>query len=225
MNDSIFRRVEIKYLISKDKKDELLELISDNLVKDDYYESHISNIYFDNVNNDLLISSLEKPLYKAKIRLRCYEDDVRDDTNMYLEIKEKYDSVVFKRRVSLTYNEYKSYMNDGIIKNNQIFKEIDYYFKKYNLQPYVYVNYDRFSYKTVDNSVRITIDSNLRSSVDNRDFIEYFDGDEYIVEIKLLDAMPLWLTSVLSKLKIYPTTFSKVGSVYTKIRKESEIKC
>lgn len=44
------------------------------------------------------------------------------------------------------------------------------------------------------------------------------------MEIKILDAMPLWLARSLSTLKIYPTSFSKVGSIYKKL-KGSEVQC
>ena len=40
---------------------------------------------------------------------------------------------------------------------------------------------------------------------------------EAILEIKVQQEMPLWLANILSKGKIYKTTFSKVGTAYTKI--------
>ena len=45
---------------------------------------------------------------------------------------------------------------------------------------------------------------------------KYFSDDKYIMEIKTLNSMPLWLTNVLSNLKIYPTSFSKYGEIYKK---------
>ncbi len=74
-----------------------------------------------------------------------------------------------------------------------------------------------------DANLRITIDSNLRSRKDNlrlelgNEGEKYFDEETFIMEIKVLDAMPLWLTSILSKNKVYPTSFSKVGNIYRKV--------
>ena len=105
--------------------------------------------------------------------------------------------------------------------------EINYYFKYYDLKPAIYIAYDRLSYCGVDdNSLRITIDSNLRSR--NSDLnLElgdagkcYFKDKNYIMEIKTLGSMPLWLVRSLSELKIYPTSFSKYGSIYQKELKE-----
>ena len=102
-------------------------------------------------------------------------------------------------------------------KDNQIMNEINYYFKYYDLKPAIYIAYDRLSYCGVDvNSLRITIDSNLRSR--NSDLnLElgdagkcYFKDKNYIMEIKTLGSMPLWLVRSLSELKNYPTSFSSV---------------
>lgn len=232
MNESVFRRVEIKYILSKTQKDKLLELINDYIEKDEYYESHISNIYFDNDNHDLISASLEKPIFKAKIRLRSYDINTNQNSKVFLEIKDKYNGIVGKRRVKMTLNDFYEYINGKNNSNEQIIKEIDYYFKKYNLHPFMYIAYDRLSFKGKNSSLRITIDANLRSRSDNL-YLDskskndnYFKEDNYIMEIKLLDAMPLWLTKSLSSLNIYSDSFSKVGAIYTKINRErSEILC
>lgn len=36
----------------------------------------------------------------------------------------------------------------------------------------------------------------------------------YLMEVKILGAMPVWLTKTLSELKIYNTHFSKYGNEY-----------
>ena len=53
---------------------------------------------------------------------------------------------------------------------------------------------------------------------------KYFDQNYYIMEIKTLSSMPLWLVRSLSELKIYPTSFSKYGSIYQKNKLKKE-KC
>lgn len=227
MYDNVFKRVEQKYLISKNQKDKLLNQIANYVEADEYFKSEISNIYFDNDNHELLIESLEKPNFKIKVRLRMY-NECRD---VFLEIKDKVNGVVGKRRIKLTLDEFYDYFNNHKIKDNQIMKELDYYFKLFNLKPSIFVAYDRLSYKEKNNKhLRITIDANLRSRYDDLKLEngsygdKYFDDDTYIMEIKVLDAIPLWLVSVLSELKIYPVSFSKVGSVYMK-KKGSEVTC
>lgn len=230
MNENVFRRVEKKYLITENQKDAFLKLIDNHIEKDEYFESHISNIYFDNDKFDLITTSIEKPLFKAKLRLRSYDVPSLED-KVFLEIKDKYKGVVGKRRIKIKLSDFYEYLKTGSMKDEQIMREIDYYFKKYDLQPQIFVAYDRLSYKGRDNeNIRITIDENLRSRTEDlrlelgSNGKKYFQDREYIMEIKILDAMPLWLARSLSTLKIYPTSFSKVGSIYKKL-KGSEVQC
>ena len=230
MNENVFRRVEKKYLITENQKDAFLKLIDNHIEKDEYFESHISNIYFDNDKFDLITTSIEKPLFKAKLRLRSYDIPSLED-KVFLEIKDKYKGVVGKRRIKIKLSDFYKYLETGSTKDEQIMREIDYYFKKYDLHPQIFVAYDRLSYKGRDNeNIRITIDENLRSRTEDlrlelgSNGKKYFQDREYIMEIKILDAMPLWLARSLSTLKIYPTSFSKVGSIYKKL-KGSEVQC
>lgn len=110
----------------------------------------------------------------------------------------------------------------------QIMKEFDYLFTHYKLKPTIYIAYDRKSYVAQENEhLRITFDENLRSRTDDLRLelgdagFRYSKEEYYIMEIKTLGAMPLWLDHALSELHIYPTSFSKYESVYKK-QKEGE---
>lgn len=227
MYENIFKRVEQKYVLTEQEYKLLFKKINKHLKKDKYFKSTICNIYFDTINNDLIINSLEKPIFKEKIRLRSYQvPSINND--VFLEIKEKYKGIVGKRRIKIKLKDFYTYLEtNNYDKDNQIMNEINYYFKYYDLKPAIYIAYDRLSYCGVDdNSLRITIDFNLRSR--NSDLnLElgdagkcYFKDKNYIMEIKTLGSMPLWLVRSLSKLKIYPTSFSKYGSIYQKELKE-----
>ena len=230
MYDNVFKRVEEKYLLTKTEKQLLFEKINSYLKKDKFYESTICNIYFDTDNNDLIINSLEKPVFKEKLRLRSYKVPNLED-EVFLEIKEKYKGIVGKRRIKLSLKDFYNYQERNIYdKDNQIMKEINYYFNYYNLKPSIFIAYDRKSYcGKEDNNLRITIDSNLRSRREDLRLElgdagkKYFDEDYYIMEIKTLGSIPLWLTRTLSELKIYPVSFSKYGSIYQKEKQEEEL--
>lgn len=229
MYENVFKRVEEKYLLTKEQKELLFEKINPYLKKDPFYESTICNIYFDNQNNDLIINSIDKPVFKEKIRLRSYQVPELND-EVFLEIKEKYKGVVGKRRIKMTLQEFYDYYDQkNYDQNNQIMKEIDYYFNYYHLKPYIYLAYDRKSYRSKeDNNLRITIDSNLRSRYEDLRLElgdagnKFFKDDYYIIEIKTLGAIPLWLVRSLSELKIYPVSFSKIGKIYEKKLKQKE---
>ena len=228
MYENIFRRVEEKYVLTEEEKNKLFKRISKYLDKDIYYESTISNIYFDNKNNDLIVNSLDKPIYKEKIRLRSYNKTPNLDSEVFLEKKDKYEGIVGKRRIKMTLRDFYNYINyHKFDDNNQIMKELDYEINYYNLEPSIYIAYDRKSYKgKYDNDLRITIDSNLRSRTEDLRLElgsagkKYFKNKYYLMEIKTLNSMPLWLVKVLSELNIYPDSFSKYGKIYEDMNKE-----
>lgn len=222
MKNDIFRRVEEKYFLSNEQAKELFSEINKYIEKDEYYKSNILNIYFDNDNDEILIRSGDKPIYKDKIRLRSYDIPKLND-DVFLEIKSKFNGITGKRRIKMKLSDFYDYINNNKVKDTQIMNELDYLFKYYDLKPSYFVGYDRLSFKGIDNSgLRITLDKNLRSRTDNLNLENgdygklFFDDDRCIMEIKTLDSMPLWLTRALSNLKIYPVSFSKVGEIYKK---------
>ncbi len=228
----VFTRKETKYLLNKSQYTKLMKMIGYHLKKDKYYKRTICNIYFDTKNYDLIINSINKPLYKEKVRIRSYNIPTLDD-EIFFEIKKKYDGIVGKRRIGLKLKDFYEYLKTGKILSNdiQISREIDYDFKKYELEPKLFLAYDRTSYYDKDNiNFRITFDKNLRSR-ENDLRLEmgdsgnlYFKEDMYIMETKVLNSYPLWFTHILSSLKIYPVSFSKYGSIYsTKIKEEKYV--
>lgn len=225
MGISVFKRIEQKYILSKIEYELLQDMIKKYFNKDKYYKSNIYNLYFDNDNNDMIINSIEKPIYKDKIRLRSYNESKNKDDIVYLEMKQKYKDIVYKRRVEMTLNEYNKYINNETIsiKEKQILKEIDYYINYYRIKPYIFIGYNRLSYYSKDNeSFRITFDTNLRYRLDNLYLSDnknnkyYFEEETYIMEVKSNSNLPIWFVEVLSKNKIYPRSFSKVGNIYKK---------
>lgn len=177
----------------------------------------------------MIRTSLEKPIYKEKVRIRSY-GKVLDNDKIFFEIKKKYKGITNKRRITLTYQNLKNYLNKNKIPDNsniQIFNELDYLMNYYELKPKVFISYDRISYISKENkNLRITFDTNLNYRLDELNLENetgnQFNNDKYILEIKTLDSFPMWLVNALSELKIYPTSFSKYGNIYRNyILKES----
>jgi len=227
MYENIFKRVEEKYLLTEEQYKKLFNNINHFIEKDKYFETTICNIYFDNNEDELIYTSIDKPIYKHKVRLRSYGIPKLND-DVFLEIKFKFKKVVGKRRIKIKLKDFKRYLKAKKYNgNDQIMKEIDYLFNLYNLKSSYFIAYDRKSYLEKNNeNLRITIDTNLRSRKDNLslEFGDkgklYFKERKYIMEIKTLGAMPLWLVKNLSNLGIYPVSFSKFGSIYKKDKEE-----
>ncbi len=218
----IFQRVEKKYMISKSAYLEFLNRILPYIKPDEYGPVNICNIYYDTDNFDLIRTSIGKPLYKEKLRLRSYGIPNENDT-VFLEIKKKCNGIVYKRRIDMKEAEAEEYMNNGKKPEsyNQILNEIDYFIKYYKPEPKLFLAYDRIAYSgKYDSDLRITFDSNIRSreydlDLKKGDYGELLlEEDYYLMEIKASDSMPLWLARTLSDMKIFPTSFSKYGKVY-----------
>ena len=122
----IFKRYEVKYKITKKQLAIIKEAMKEHMIPDEHGKSTIYSLYFDTPDNLLVRRSIQSPPYKEKLRMRSY-GTAKPDSQVFIEIKKKYDSVVYKRRVGMTYQEAVDYLfhNKKII-DTQISREIDY---------------------------------------------------------------------------------------------------
>lgn len=79
-----------------------MNYLSDKVEKDVFYKSTIYNIYYDTDNFELIRKSIEKSIYKEKLRIRSYDKPTLD-SSVYVELKKKYDHIVYKRREKIAY--------------------------------------------------------------------------------------------------------------------------
>ncbi len=224
---TVFERTEKKYILTLSQRNALIKKIAEHIKPDEYGESTVCSLYFDTDDDRLIRNSLDKPLYKEKLRLRSYSTPKRDSF-VFLELKKKFDGVVYKRRETLPYVEAMNYIDRGVLPNHsQIMKEIDWTMHYYEgLRPKMFIAYDRTAfYSKDDRELRITFDRNPRFREDNLDLAKGSYGerilspDMCIMEIKALRAMPMWLTKALGELRIFPGSFSKYGTAYMEVTK------
>ena len=125
----VFKRYEKKYILTTLQEKEFLKAIEGKMVMDKYGEHTICNVYFDDDTFGLIRESLDKPMYKEKLRLRTYGVPENGDHQAFIEIKKKFDGVVYKRRIPLKLKDAESYLYDGIRpgKDSQILREIDWF--------------------------------------------------------------------------------------------------
>ena len=220
-DQNVFERVEKKYRLNQKQYDMFLNAAGERIHRDEYGLHTIRNIYYDTSHYDLIRRSIDKPKYKEKLRLRGY-GEIRGDSEVFLEIKKKYRGVVYKRRAKLPMTQARLYLESGIFteKKSQILREIDYFIRFYQPRPKIYLAYDReaFTGNETEN-LRITVDRNIRSRSHRLELS--YDGEcdilnpgEYLMEIKVSDAYPMWLANLLGELMIYPISFSKYGTAY-----------
>ena len=130
----VFERHEKKYMISGEQYNALRKQLEAKMKVDQYGKHTICNLYYDTDRYDLIRASIEKPVYKEKLRLRSYGPATKDSI-VFLELKKKYQKIVYKRRVSMTLEEAKRYLNSGIHPKQecQILKEVDYFLSLYKV--------------------------------------------------------------------------------------------
>ena len=222
MIQKVFNRYEKKYMLTRQQYEAIRQRLEPYMEKDQYGLHTIRNIYYDTEDDELIRTSLEKPKYKEKFRVRCYGEP-NAESDYFLEIKKKYKGIVNKRRIVMKPQEAKAYLENGEKprEQSQIFREVDYVWNHYQLIPKVYLAYDRIAlFGKEDAEFRVTFDQNIRS----RDFALTLEKDTettkllkdgyYLMEVKISNAMPLWFVKILTELEIQSTSFSKYGNVY-----------
>ena len=140
-----FKRYELKYLLNRQEKEQVLLAMQPYMKLDDYGRTIIRNIYFDTDTFRLIRRSLEKPVYKEKLRIRSYKP-VQTSDPVFVEIKKKYKSVVYKRRLQLPEEKVMESFQTGtpLPVHSQIGDEIQYFRDYYeNLHPSVFLSYER----------------------------------------------------------------------------------
>lgn len=221
-----FRRKENKYLITPEQQNSLLSIIEDHLTDDPYGESTVCNIYLDTPSHFLIAESIDvteegRP-YKEKLRIRSYGIP-DEESEIFLELKKKYKGIVYKRRILTSPAKLESYLKGGPQpEDSQIMREIDFAMKRYGWpKPAMMIFYERKGYfGREDQSLRITVDRNTRYRTDDLSY-EYgsggrllFKDDTRILEIKAVNAYPMWLAQALNSLGIRKQTFSKAAAAF-----------
>ena len=220
---SCFERYEKKYLLTREQYLAVKSGMAAYMKPDGHPRYTICNVYYDTENYDLIRASLEKPVYKEKLRLRSY-GTAKDDTTSFIEIKKKFMGVVYKRRISMPYSEAVDYLinHKEPKEKSQISNEIDYFLKYYKgLAPAMVISYDRIAMVGInDPELRITFDTNIRWRADKLSLKEGNAGHEillpgqHLMELKIAGAMSTELAKMLDELNIRKVSFSKYGRGY-----------
>lgn len=241
----IFKRFEIKYMIDETVFEKLMEVMDGYMIADEHGRSTVCSLYYDTPKHLLIRRSLEHPVYKEKLRLRSYGVAKPSDT-VFVELKKKFCSVVYKRRIAMTYDKALSYLAgngqidesqidesqitdsqtvDSQIADSQIASEINYALKIYeNLAPAVLLSYEREAFYARNNhEFRVTFDRNILWRDYDLSLAKGIYGtpiladQKVLMEVKTDGAIPGWMVDFLTANKLYKTSFSKYGTAYRAI--------
>ncbi len=230
---TVFKRYELKYMLTTEQKEIVLNEIEPYMQLDKYKRTTIRNIYFDTENHQLIRHSIEKPAYKEKLRTRSYSQATGEST-VFVELKKKHENVVYKRRLPLRETDATAWLSGKIPcpVNTQISREIDYFIHFYpHLQPTIFLSYERQAYFDKSGSdFRITFDENILCRQNDIDLCSTAYGqpilneNKVLMELKCSGGIPLWMAHLLSRERIYKTSFSKYGVAYSTLISPNTIK-
>ena len=219
----VFKRVETKYLMNPEQTKAVYEALSEHMILDKYGHSSIRNVYFDTDNFLLIRRSIEKPEYKEKLRIRSY-GKATDDSDVFVELKKKYEKIVYKRRLTMPHNQAMKWFTTDTqdFPHTQIGEELDFLRYRYpGLKPAMFITYEREAYYAKDGSdLRITIDSNILARIHDIDLRSELGGHKVLpeghilMEVKTMYGYPRWLLDVMNKHHIYKSSFTKYGNAY-----------
>ncbi len=217
-------------MITAAQKEKILMAMEPYMMPDKYARSTVRNIYFDTDDYVLARHSIAKPDFKEKLRIRSYSKADRDST-VFVELKRKYDHVVYKRRTGMPEEEAMKWLAEGTAGggSSQVAEEIAYFAGMYKgLKPVLWLSYDREAYRMRPGAdvndggeeFRVTFDSNILCRESDLSLRSDAYGTPilgegvFLMELKCPGSIPMWLTKILSEEHIYKTSFSKYGTAY-----------
>jgi len=225
-------RLEYKYLIPDSvlpsiKHDLLPYIERDKHLAEGKEDYTVRSIYFDNRKLDYFYEKIEGIKVRKKLRIRGY-NYVEGKNLIFLEIKKKYDSYIYKNRSPLHYEDLNQLFETGNVEKFISLKHssehsIDdgkrffYHFINRSLRPIILVVYEREAYSCkFDDRLRITFDKNLRylpfpsiSDLYNDDNLYPVLKNNSIIEIKFKRNKPVWLQNIINKYGLSRKSLSK----------------
>lgn len=225
-----FQRNELKYQLDRVQYQTLWRILEPHMMPDEHGidgSYMVYSLYFDTDDDEIVRQSSASPVYREKLRMRCYTLPKGLDDVVYLELKRKLDGVVSKRRATLRLGEADHFLASRKIPDSltgldrQVLREIAAFLERRPARPKVFLSYERQALHGRDDpEFRITFDRNILARRDHPDFragdfgTELMGDDCFLMEIKICGAMPLWLSSALSRLGLFSSGFSKYGEEY-----------
>lgn len=220
---NVFERYELKYFLTQAQKKALFQKMENRMKLDQYGRTTIRNIYYDTDSFRLIRDSLDHPVYKEKLRVRSYQRADSGDM-VFVEIKKKFEDVVYKRRVAIPKTAAESWIDQRkeIPFKSQITSEIDYFLGFYEgIEAKAFLSYEREAYSDgKDPEFRLTLDENILARDEDLDLgsdiwgVPLLPMGMTLMEVKIQGAMPMWMAEFLSENNITKATYSKYGAYY-----------
>ncbi len=219
-------RYELKYLIRRSQMDALLPELANYVSPDAHGGEHgrypITSLYYDSPDHKAYWDKLDGHRNRRKVRVRVYgNEQVAPETPAFVEVKERVNIRIRKRRVALPYTQAIAFddfdaLHDGDAANTDlpaqsaaVLQEVYYLYRTLQLRPTCVVHYDRMALEGRDYyaDLRVTFDTNVRGRAHDLSLLStghaadqlLLSPDHVILEVKANQTVPLWMVRMLSR--------------------------
>jgi hypothetical protein len=222
-----FNRFELKYIVSIKAAESFKQDLSAYLAPDEHGDScgsyQLSSLYYDSPDYRFYWEKVDGIKFRRKLRIRHYENSqpIGADSPVFVEIKQRLNRVTQKRRVLLPYREALRLCNERKMpapasfghdpSQGAVLEEIADMLWQFNLRPSSIVSYARLALigGQFDVGLRVTFDKALiyKSAEHNLSALQFgsssgglplFPPDLVIIEIKVNERIPYWLTELVA---------------------------
>ncbi len=211
-----FNRYELKYLLPAVRARAVMNDLAAMVRPDEHGGERgyrIVSLYFDSPGLDMYRAKLDGLKFRRKLRLRVYPDAQDRVSRGMVEIKQRINRTVQKRRIELVLPAAEALCRgerppgelDEL--DEQVVGEVRYLVAAMHLRPTCVVSYWRRAFVggRYDLGLRVTFDTLLRSRVDPLSVRAGWGGslflppDWCVMEVKVNDSVPDWVVSWLAR--------------------------
>jgi len=212
-----FNRFELKYLITLQQAERFKAALRAYLSPDDNGNGQggyaLASLYYDSPDFRCFWEKIDGVRFRRKLRIRRYETHtaLTEDSLVFVEIKQRLDRVMQKRRAVLPYREALRLCNDRQMpehapQDTPVINEIYAFLWQYNLRPTSLVCYLRQALIGTDYDIglRVTFDTALSYQAnqlhlhDQPASLPMFPADYVVMEIKVNERIPYWLAELVA---------------------------
>jgi len=221
-----FNRFELKYLLHWRTAKEFIRALEGYIYPDPHNDDEhgypIYSLYCDSRGFSLFWEKIEGLKFRRKVRFRRYGND----QDVFLEIKQRVDRTLQKRRVRWPLDQVVqtfcsgSGLNGGAQELDPVAAEILFLWNHYSLEPRMAISYRRRAFfAAFESDLRITFDTRVQYHARDLDIVRPFETGKYLIgpevvlmEVKFNERVPLWLCKIICKFGLELVRLSKYCS-------------
>lgn len=195
----------------------------------------VTSLYFDTPSLHDYYAKIGGFSHRKKLRARIYDAKFHGGNDpVWLEVKEKHDMNIFKRRASVPRIMWNDFIKDwslhksGIAKHDTLLNNFCSRFLREGYMPQIVIRYDRIVFEErFLSEIRMTFDSNIeackwRDYVYNGQYIPVKKG-QTVLEIKFREALPWWFGDMVRRFHLSRSAFSKYTNSIDAVNRHNPI--